>query len=118
MTLTTDLFDQTGQERAGKLGLTYLPGFALPFERAVLTAIDAITTAAPFRHMLTPGGQRMSVAMTNCGEVGWVTDRKGYRYDRLDPETGRPWPGLPTCFSQLAERAAAQDKREQHQQDE
>jgi DNA oxidative demethylase len=108
LTLTTDLFGETGQERAGKLGLTYLPGFALPFEPALLTGIDGITTAAPFRHMLTPGGQRMSVAMTNCGEVGWVTDRKGYRYDRLDPETGRPWPDLPTCFSQLAERAAAQ----------
>lgn len=61
MTLTTDLFDETGQERAGKLGLTYLPGFALPFEQALLTGMDEITTAAPFRHMLTPGGQRMSV---------------------------------------------------------
>ncbi|MHB8812636.1 MAG: DNA oxidative demethylase AlkB [Steroidobacteraceae bacterium] len=108
MTLTTDLFDETGQERAGELGLTYLPGFALPFEPALLTGIDGITTGAPFRHMLTPGGQRMSVAMTNCGEVGWVTDRRGYRYDRLDPETGRPWPDLPACFTQLAERAAAQ----------
>jgi DNA oxidative demethylase len=107
LTRTTDFFDETRQERAGKLGLTYLPGFALPFEPALLTGIDGITTAAPFRHMLTPGGQRMSVAMTNCGEVGWVTDRKGYRYDRLDPETGRPWPDLPTCFTQLAERAAA-----------
>jgi alkylated DNA repair protein (DNA oxidative demethylase) len=108
LTLTTDLFDQTGQERAGKLGLAYLPGFALPFEQALLTGIDRITTAAPFRHMLTPGGQRMSVAMTNCGQVGWVTDRKGYRYDRLDPESGRPWPDLPMCFTQLAERAAAE----------
>ena len=57
--------------------------------------------------MVTPGGQRMSVAMTNCGSVGWVTDRKGYRYDPLDPETRRHWPPLPTCFAQLAERAAA-----------
>jgi DNA oxidative demethylase len=108
LTLTTDLFDASGHERAGKLGLTYLPGFALPFERGLLTEINGIAAAAPFRHMLTPGGQRMSVAMTNCGQVGWVTDRKGYRYDRLDPETGRPWPPLPECFAQLAALAAAQ----------
>jgi alkylated DNA repair protein (DNA oxidative demethylase) len=50
----------------------------------------------------------MSVAMTNCGSVGWVTDRKGYRYDPLDPETGRPWPLLPACFAKLGERAAAE----------
>jgi DNA oxidative demethylase len=108
LTLTTDLFDESGQERAGKLGLAYLPGFALPFEPALLAQIREIATAAPFRHMLTPGGQRMSVAMTNCGQVGWVTDRKGYRYDRLDPETGRPWPSLPESFAQLAALAAAQ----------
>lgn len=106
MTPTADLFDESGRERAGKLGLTYLPGFALPLEPALLAAIHEIATAAPFRHMLTPGGQRMSVAMTNCGQAGWVTDRKGYRYDHLDPETGRPWPPLPACFSQLAEVAA------------
>lgn len=108
MTLTTDLFDETGRERAGQLGLTYLPGFAAPLEQALLAGIEAITAAAPFRHMLTPGGQRMSVAMTNCGKVGWVTDRKGYRYDPLDPDTGRPWPSLPECVTQLAERAAAE----------
>ena len=108
MTLTADLFDESGSERADALGLTYLPGFALPREQALLAAIAEITTAAPFRHMLTPGGQRMSVAMTNCGQVGWVTDRKGYRYDPLDPDTGRPWPSLPECFARLAECAAAE----------
>ena len=108
MTAINDLFDESGAERAARLGLTYLPGFALPLEQALLAAIDEVAQAAPLRHMLTPGGQRMSVAMTNCGEVGWVTDRKGYRYDPLDPETGRPWPVLPACFTQLAERAAAQ----------
>ena len=108
MTPTIDLFDESGRERASKLGLTYLLAFALPLEAALLAGIEEITTAAPFRHMLTPGGQRMSVAMTNCGEVGWVTDRKGYRYDRLDPDTGRPWPPLPACFAQLAQRAAAE----------
>lgn len=91
-----------------QLGLTYLPGFALSDEQALLADIHEVTTVAPFRHMLTPGGQRMSVAMTNCGEVGWVTDRKGYRYDRLDPDTGRPWPPLPASIARLAQRAAAE----------
>lgn len=103
-----DLFDESPAQRASQLGLAYLPGFALPFEQELLAGIDGVAAAAPFRHRLTPGGQRMSAAMTNCGEVGWVTDRKGYRYDRLDPETGRPWPPLPACFSQLAELAAAE----------
>ena len=107
MTLTADLFDASGADRAGKLGLTYFPGFALPLERELLASINEVATAASFRHMLTPGGQRMSVAMTNCGEVGWVTDRKGYRYDPIDPETGRPWPPLPACLLRLGERAAA-----------
>ena len=108
MTATNDLFDESGADRAARLGLTYLPGFALPLEQALLAAIDEVAQAAPLRHMLTPGGQRMSVAMTNCGEVGWITDRKGYRYDPLDPQTGRPWPVLPACFARLAERAAAE----------
>jgi len=90
------------------LTLTYLPGFAVSLERALLDAIGEITAAAPLRHMLTPGGQRMSVAMTNCGRVGWVTDRKGYRYDPLDPESGLPWPALPECFTRLAQSAAAE----------
>ena len=89
------------------MGLTCLAGFALPLEQALLTDIEKVATAAPFRHMLTPGGQRMSAAMTNCGSVGWVTDRKGYRYDPIDPTTGRAWPLLPESFAELAERAAA-----------
>lgn len=108
MSLANDLFDPSGAERAAGWGLTYLPGFALALEQKLLAAIHEVVAAAPFRNMLTPGGQRMSVAMTNCGEVGWVTDHKGYRYDRLDPETGRPWPSLPACIAQLAERAAAE----------
>lgn len=107
MSLSHDLFGESSVADAARRGLTYLPAFALPIEQALLGAISEIELAAPFRHMLTPGGQRMSAAMTNCGEVGWVTDRKGYRYDRLDPETGRPWPPLPTCLAHLAEHAAA-----------
>jgi len=48
----------------------------------------------------------MSVAMTNCGAAGWVSDRTGYRYRRIDPETGRPWPAMPAVFAELAARAA------------
>ena len=108
MTVSNDLFDESGADRAARLGLTYLAGFALPLEQELLAAIDEVAQVAPLRHMLTPGGQRMSVAMTNCGKVGWVTDRKGYRYDPLDPQTGRPWPLLPACFTRLAESAAAE----------
>ena len=102
-----DLFDGSGANRAATMGLTYLAGFALPLERELLAAIEAITAAAAFRRMLTPGGQRMSAAMTNCGAVGWVTDRQGYRYDPIDPETGRRWPPLPQIFAELAGQAAA-----------
>ena len=73
----------------------------------LMTAIGKIAAAALFRHMTTPGGYRMSVAMTNCGRAGWVTDRTGYRYDANDPITGRPWPAMPPPFRRLAERAAA-----------
>jgi len=74
---------------------------------ALLAAIDAIRRVSPLRHMVTPGGWTMSVAMTNCGEAGWVTDRSGYRYDAIDPQTGQAWPAMPTVFSALAAGAAA-----------
>lgn len=85
-----------------------LRGAALPFERALLAELEAITAISPFRHMVTPGGHTMSVAMTNCGAAGWVTDRSGYRYDAIDPETHRPWPAMPACFSELAINSAAE----------
>ncbi|HET9106896.1 MAG TPA: DNA oxidative demethylase AlkB [Steroidobacteraceae bacterium] len=105
--MTRDLFDDPAAGHTRSLGLTYLPGLALPSAPALLAALDEVVARAPFRNMLTPGGQRMSVAMTNCGAVGWVTDRKGYRYERLDPESGHPWPPLPESFVELAQRAAA-----------
>lgn len=88
-------------------GAWLLRGFALAEAPALLSAVAAIAAKAPFRQMETPGGYRMSVAMTNCGRVGWVTNRRGYRYDPLDPDTGEPWPVLPPVFLDLASRAAA-----------
>lgn len=104
--MTPDLFEEA--PRGLPLGevAVLLGAFALPMEAALLHALAAVVGAAPFRHMVTPGGHRMSVAMTNCGAVGWVTDRTGYRYDPADPESGLPWPGMPDAFADLARRAA------------
>ncbi len=87
-------------------GAVLLRGFAVTEAPALLAEITAIAEAAPFRHLITPGGFRMSVAMTNCGAVGWISDRRGYRYGADDPETGRPWPDMPPLFRDLAGRAA------------
>lgn len=108
--MTFSLFDgaeETGysKETLGS-GASILRGFALPREAELLAAVNSVAAAAPFRHMVTPGGFRMSVAMTNCGALGWVTERKGYRYDAMDPETQKPWPSMPEYFSILATNAA------------
>jgi alkylated DNA repair protein (DNA oxidative demethylase) len=71
-------------------------------------AVQQIADAAPFRHMITPGGFEMSVAMTNCGPLGWTTDRTGYHYSPTDPQSGRPWPTMPSAFLALATAAAHQ----------
>jgi DNA oxidative demethylase len=110
--LTTDLFAgvpdlQPSQEVMAE-GAVLLRGFAKRLEGDLIADLRAIVEQAPFRHMLTPGGHQMSVAMTNCGGVGWVTDRTGYRYDANDPETGKPWPAMPPSFRELAKRAADQ----------
>ena len=86
-------------------GATLLRGFAAADAGGLVAALGPIIAAAPFRHMITPGGYTMSVAMTNCGGAGWVSDRGGYRYDRHDPETSRPWPRMPPAFLDLAVRA-------------
>jgi alkylated DNA repair protein (DNA oxidative demethylase) len=83
-----------------------LRGRALPVDRALLAAIDRISAQAPLRRMTTPGGFQMSVAMTNCGSAGWVTDRTGYRYDPRDPDSGAPWPAMPDVFLALARDTA------------
>ena len=95
------------QESLG-VGAMLLRGFARAEASALLHAVEEIAAAAPFRHMTTPGGFRMSVAMTNCGTAGWLTDTTGYRYDTVDPLSGNPWPSMPTCFSELATRAACE----------
>jgi len=89
-------------------GAHLLRSFALAYLPQVVTGIDSVVALAPFRHMHTPGGLRMSVAMTNCGKLGWVTDDRGYRYQECDPNTGKPWPAMPGAFLNLAVNAAHQ----------
>ena len=109
--MTVDLFEDapaTGsrQERLGP-GAVALRGFAAPDSAELLGAIGRVSAQAPFRHMVTPGGFRMSVAMTNCGALGWVTDTTGYRYAAVDPISGRRWPRMPRAFLRVARAAAA-----------
>jgi DNA oxidative demethylase len=88
-------------------GAVLLTAFAREQAPELLHAVAGILHTSPLRHMETPGGWRMSVAMTNCGDAGWVTDRAGYRYDSIDPDTGKPWPVMPLPFAELASSAAA-----------
>lgn len=110
--VTGDLFDGADQPDAPPTvepiadGAVILRRFALADEAALWPAIERVCQQAPLRHLVTPGGYTMSVAMTNCGRLGWVSDRRGYRYDRLDPLSGQPWPKLPEVLRQLAHRAA------------
>lgn len=105
------LFEAAGladswQERLGP-GAVVLRGFALAEDKALLAALQSVFACAPLRHMITPGGFEMSVAMTNCGQLGWASDRSGYRYDATDPASGRPWPEMPAPLLTLAQEAAA-----------
>ncbi len=85
-----------------------LRAFALAQADALVQCVQQIATQAPWRHMQTPGGQTMSVAMTGCGPLSWISDRRGYRYAAQDPTTGQPWPAMPPAFAQLAQAAAQQ----------
>ena len=107
--MTLNLFADTAGSRGEPLyaGAVLLRNFATPKAQRLFDALNRITVEAPFRHMQTPGGFRMSVAMTNCGSCGWVADRNGYRYARKDPESGQPWPRMPAVFLELAKGAAA-----------
>src|ERR1700733_3800347 len=100
-----DLHDTRPSHEPIANGAYILRGFALDIVKALLAEVEQIETAAAFRRLETPGGFRMSVAMTNCGSVGWVSDRRGYRYTTHDPLSGQPWPPMPGGFSALAESA-------------
>ena len=108
----TDLFAALPDARPAREtmaeGAVLLRGFFTAIEASVIDDLRAVVKQAPFRHMVTPGGHAMSVAMTNCGARGWVTDRSGYRYDAVDPVSGQPWPAMPASFRDLAARAAEQ----------
>jgi len=101
-----DLFASPTAERILAPGAVVLGGMAR--DEGLLAALDRVVQAAPFRHMVTPGGRAMSVAMSNCGALGWVTDRRGYRYTTHDPTSDAPWPAMPVEFRALAVRAATQ----------
>ena len=83
-----------------------LRGFALHWQADLLVGVAAILQQAPFRHLVTPGGRSMQVAMTNCGDLGWYSDRLGYRYTPHDPISGQPWPAMPAAFAALSAQAA------------
>ncbi|PWB89340.1 DNA oxidative demethylase AlkB [Methylosinus sporium] len=105
-----DLFDSLEAREAPEFlgpGAMVLRGFALEAESVLLDALRQIASVAPFRHMTTPGGHSMSTGMTNCGAVGWVSDLRGYRYERCDPLSGAPWPHMPKVFAEVATAAAA-----------
>jgi alkylated DNA repair protein (DNA oxidative demethylase) len=109
--MTADLFDSLDARPSREMiaeDAMLLRGFARPIQHDLLAAIERIIARSPFRHMSTPGGYQMSVAMTNCGSLGWVTDRTGYRYDAIDPLSGKPWPEMPLIFRELAGQAATQ----------
>ncbi len=104
---TADLFaPASGEPRPIAPGAVLLPGAALGEAPALLAAIRDVLARAPWRQMLTPGGFRMSVAMSNCGALGWVSDRRAYRYSPIDPDSGQPWPAMPAVLQALATDSA------------
>ena len=107
----TSLFDSDSSPRSREPleeGALLLRGFASVDAQQLVEEVARVEQAAAFRHLVTPGGYTMSVAMTNCGRVGWVSDRTGYRYSAVDPGTGAPWPAMPAAFVDIAVRAAAE----------
>jgi alkylated DNA repair protein (DNA oxidative demethylase) len=108
--LTADLFEAVPDVRPSREamaeGAVLLRGLARAFEGELIPALRVVVKQAPFRHLITPGGHRMSVAMTNCGSAGWVSDATGYRYDAIDPDSKQPWPAMPPVLRRLAADAA------------
>ncbi|HET7131965.1 MAG TPA: DNA oxidative demethylase AlkB [Gammaproteobacteria bacterium] len=107
--VSRDLFATRDSDERVELGAgaVLLRGFALPYEAEIAAALRAVEESAPFRHMVTPGGFTMSVAMTSCGALGWVSTARGYEYSPTDPDSGRPWPAMPAVLARLAHDAAA-----------
>jgi alkylated DNA repair protein (DNA oxidative demethylase) len=105
--MQADLFAEQRPDVDLGPGARLLAGCVIGEGRSLFDALIDIAAIAPFRHLVTPGGRRMSVAMTNCGDVGWVSDLTGYRYDRRDPISGRMWPSMPPIFRQVARELAA-----------
>jgi alkylated DNA repair protein (DNA oxidative demethylase) len=107
-----NLFESVSQTEVPReilcTGAVMLRGFAQKYQTQLFAGLKEVTAKAPFRHMVAPGGFRMSVGMTNCGALGWVTDETGYRYDRVDPETKEAWPEMPDRFLTVASSAAAE----------
>lgn len=103
-----DLFENESSGEREILGpqAFILRGFALSVAHELLAKIAFVESISPFRHMTTPGGFTMSVGLTNCGQLGWTSDRRGYRYSSIDPVTGNPWPAMPNEFLALAKSAA------------
>lgn len=89
-------------------GATLLRGAVENCASELLGQIEGVITVSPLRTVITPMGKSMSVEMTNCGDVGWVSDRTGYRYETIDPLTSSSWPAMPALFAEIANGAAAQ----------
>ena len=109
--MTVDLFDDQPPDNSQTSiapGAMLLHGFARDGAAALLQDFEEVTAQAPLRHLVTPGGHVMSVAMSNCGPLGWVSDRSGYRYEANDPLSGQPWPAMPAAWLALARCAAQQ----------
>lgn len=104
-----DLFSSSQDDKRFLVADAYLlKGFALPQYTRLMADLHDVLTRSPFRRMVTPGGFTMSVAMSNCGRLGWVTSRSGYRYTTYDPLNDAPWPAMPAAFLTLAQRAATE----------
>ena len=108
--MALNLFDDEPQPYAAPEviapGAVLLRGFVQSVAIELMQTVEQILLAAPLRHLVVPGGRTMSVAMSNCGALGWVSDSRGYRYSAIDPLSGRPWPLMPTGFLTLASSAA------------
>lgn len=88
-------------------GAMVLRRFATPVVVALMEGVEAVVAQSPLRRLIVPNGRPMRIEMTNCGLVGWVNIDGRYRYSRVDPLTGRSWPGMPATFRRIAGAAAS-----------